>query len=121
MSLRKLNALLLAAFVLVAPFTPAYAAAPFAAVRQDDAPTKAEETAFSRAQNLYYQKQYEQAVATAKQKAEAAAVAAKSAATQGAFYAAIALLLGAAAAFFGGRLGAPKPATLLGAYETRRL
>jgi hypothetical protein len=36
--------------------------------------------------------------ATAKQKAEAAAVTAKSAATQGAFYAAIALLLGAAAA-----------------------
>ncbi len=68
-----------------------------------------------------YQKQYEQAVATAKQKAEAAAVAAKSAATQGAFYAAIALILGALAAFLGGRLGAPKPATLLGAYETRRI
>ncbi|BAQ47185.1 MULTISPECIES: hypothetical protein [Methylobacterium] len=64
-----------------------------------------------------YQKQYEQAVATAKQKAEAAAVTAKSAATQGAFYAAIALLLGAAAAFFGGRLGAPK---LVGAYDTTR-
>ncbi|WP_267428756.1 PhnA-like protein [Methylobacterium sp. GC_Met_2] len=68
-----------------------------------------------------YQKQYEQAVTTAKQKAEAAAVTAKSAATQGAFYAAIALILGALAAFLGGRLGAPKPATLLGAYETRRV
>jgi hypothetical protein len=68
-----------------------------------------------------YQKQYEQAVATARQKAEAAAVTAKSAATQGAFYAAIALILGALAAFLGGRLGAPKPATLLGAYETRRV
>lgn len=68
-----------------------------------------------------YQKQYEQAVTTAKQKAEAAAVAAKSAATQGAFYAAIALILGALAAFFGGRLGAPKPATLLGAYDARRV
>ena len=68
-----------------------------------------------------YQKQYEQAVTTAKQKAEAAAVTAKSAATQGAFYAAIALILGALAAFFGGRLGAPKPTTLLGAYETRRV
>ncbi|MEG9527941.1 MAG: PhnA-like protein [Hyphomicrobiales bacterium] len=68
-----------------------------------------------------YEKQYDQAVATAKQKAEAAAVTAKSAATQGAFYAALALVLGALAAFFGGRLGAPKPATLLGAYETRRL
>jgi len=68
-----------------------------------------------------YEKQYDQAVATAKQKAEAAAVTAKSAATQGAFYAAIALVLGALAAFFGGRLGAPKPATLLGAYESRRI
>jgi hypothetical protein len=66
-----------------------------------------------------YERQYEQAVATAKQKAEAAAVTAKSAATQGAFYAALALILGALAAYFGGRLGAPKPATLLGAYETR--
>ncbi|WP_232629638.1 PhnA-like protein [Methylobacterium sp. Leaf118] len=68
-----------------------------------------------------YQKQYEQAVATAKQKAEATAVAAKSAATQGALYAALALLLGALAAFLGGRLGAPKPATLLGAYDARRV
>jgi hypothetical protein len=68
-----------------------------------------------------YERQYEQAVATAKQKAEAAAVTAKSAATQGAFYAALALILGALAAYFGGRLGAPKPATLLGAYETRRV
>ncbi|KQQ27136.1 PhnA-like protein [Methylobacterium sp. Leaf123] len=67
-----------------------------------------------------YEKQYEQAVATAKQKAEAAAVAAKSAATQGAFYAALALILGALAAFFGGRLGAPKPATLVGTYDARR-
>ncbi|TGD95449.1 PhnA-like protein [Methylobacterium nonmethylotrophicum] len=65
-----------------------------------------------------YQKQYEQAVTTAKQKAEAAAVAAKSAATQGAFFAAIALILGAAAAFFGGRFGAP---AVVGAYDTRRV
>ena len=68
-----------------------------------------------------YKKQYEQAVATAKQKAEAAALATKSAATQGAFYAALALLLGALAAYFGGRLGAPKPATLVGAYDARRV
>ena len=60
-------------------------------------------------------------MASAKQKAEAAAVTAKSAATQGAFYAALALILGALAAYVGGRLGAPKPATLLGAYETRRV
>jgi len=68
-----------------------------------------------------YQRQYEQAVATAKQKAEAAAVTAKSAATQGAFYAALALILGALAAFFGGRLGAPKPVTLVGTYDARRV
>lgn len=68
-----------------------------------------------------YKKQYEQAVATAKQKAEAAALATKSAATQGAFYAALALLLGALAAYLGGRLGAPKPATLVGAYDARRV
>lgn len=68
-----------------------------------------------------YQKQYEQAVTTAKQKAEAAAVTAKSAATQGAFYAAIALILGALAAFFGGRLGAPKPVATVGAYGARRV
>lgn len=68
-----------------------------------------------------YQKQYEQAVATAKQKAEAAAVAAKSAAMQGAFYAALALILSALAAFFGGRLGAPQPVTLVDAYGARRV
>ena len=67
-----------------------------------------------------YEKQYAQAVETAKRKAEDAAVAAKSAATQGAFYAAIALLLGAAAAFFGGRLGAPKPVVVTEAYAVRR-
>jgi len=67
-----------------------------------------------------YEKQYDQAVATAKQKAEAAAVAAKSAATQGAFYAALALILGALAAFLGGRLGAPKTETLVDSYGTRR-
>lgn len=75
----------------------------------------------ARQQVQAYEAQYEQAVTTAKQKAEAAAVTAKSAATQGAFYAALALILGGLAAFFGGRLGAPKPATLLGAYETRRV
>jgi hypothetical protein len=67
-----------------------------------------------------YQKQYEQAVTTAKQKAEAAAVTAKSAATQGAFYAALALALGGLAAFFGGRLGAPAPVTAFGTYDARR-
>lgn len=67
-----------------------------------------------------YEKQYADAVATAKQKAEAAAVAAKSAATQGAFYGALALILGALAGFFGGRLGAPKPVALVAGYDARR-
>ena len=68
-----------------------------------------------------YKKQYDSAVATAKQKAEAAAVTAKSAATQGAFYGALALVLGALAGFFGGRLGAPKIVTLADQYDARRI
>ena len=68
-----------------------------------------------------YEKQYTEAVATAKQKAEAAAVVAKSAATQGAFYGALALILGALAGFFGGRLGAPKLHTLAASYDARRV
>jgi len=68
-----------------------------------------------------YKKQYDEAVATAKQKAEAAAIATKSAATQGAFYGALALILGALAGFFGGRLGAPKPHTLADSYDARRI
>ena len=52
---------------------------------------------------------------------EETAVAAKSAATQGAFYAALALVLGALAGFLGGRFGAPKPVTLVGAYDSRRV
>jgi hypothetical protein len=61
MSLRQFNAVLLASLLLAVPFAPAYAAPSPAALRQDDAPSKAEEAAFTRAQNLYYQKQYEQA------------------------------------------------------------
>jgi hypothetical protein len=75
----------------------------------------------AKAQIQDYRKQYEEAVATAKQKAEAAAVAAKSAATQGAFYGALALILGALAGFFGGRLGAPTLATLTDRYDARRV
>lgn len=66
----------------------------------------------AKAQIDEYQKQYEQAVATAKKQAEEAAKTAKSVATQGALYAAIALILGAIAAFIGGLLAAPKPASL---------
>lgn len=68
-----------------------------------------------------YKKQYDETIATAKVKAEAAAVAAKSAATQGAFYGALALILGALAGFFGGRLGASKLHTLADSYDARRV
>jgi hypothetical protein len=79
--------------------------------RAADALAKAEGVPVEQARQQIqdYTKQYEQAVATAKQKAEAAAVATKSAATQAAFYAAIALILGALAAFLGGRMGAVDP------------
>ena len=67
-----------------------------------------------------YERQYEQALAAARKQAEEAAATAKSAATQGALYAALALILGALAAYLGGRLGAPKPATLVERYDARR-
>lgn len=63
----------------------------------------------ARGQIKDYRRQYEEAVTSAKKKAEAAAIATKSAATQGAFYGALALLLGALAAFLGGRLGTVSP------------
>nr|WP_204262810.1 PhnA-like protein [Methylobacterium sp. BTF04] len=75
----------------------------------------------AKAQIQDYKKQYEETVAVAKQKAEAAAIAAKSAATQGAFYGALALILGALAGFFGGRLGAPKLIALTDTYGARRV
>ncbi|MGU3361969.1 PhnA-like protein [Methylobacterium sp. M6A4_1b] len=74
----------------------------------------------ARTQIQDYRKQYDAAVASAKQKAEAAALATRSAATQGAFYGALALILGALAGFLGGRLGAPKAATLVAGYDARR-
>nr|WP_204262579.1 PhnA-like protein [Methylobacterium sp. BTF04] len=75
----------------------------------------------AKAQIQDYEKQYDAAVADAKKKAIAAAEAARSAATQGALYGALALILGALAGFFGGRLGAPKPATLIAGYDARRV
>jgi hypothetical protein len=57
-----------------------------------------------------YRKQYEQAAAEAKQKAIAAAETTRKAAAQGSLYAALALVLGALAAFLGGRFGAVSPA-----------
>ncbi len=65
-----------------------------------------------------YRKQYEETVAEAKKKAVVAAEATRSAATQGALYASIALILGALAAFLGGRFGAVNPAL---AYGERRV
>ncbi|TXM73691.1 PhnA-like protein [Methylobacterium sp. WL12] len=67
-----------------------------------------------------YEKQYEAALADAKQKAKVAAEATRSAATQGAFYGALALILGALAGFLGGRFGAPKLPTLVAGYAPRR-
>ncbi|WP_026596965.1 hypothetical protein [Methylobacterium sp. 77] len=64
-----------------------------------------------------YRKQYEQTVADAKKKAQAAAEATRSAAAQGALYGALALVLGALAAFLGGRFGTVSPAL---AYGERR-
>ncbi|WP_370692870.1 PhnA-like protein [Methylobacterium sp.] len=71
----------------------------------------------AKAQVQDYRKQYEQAAAEAKQKALAAAEATRSAAAQGALYGALALVLGALAAFLGGRFGTVDPAL---AYGTRR-
>ena len=72
----------------------------------------------AKAQIQDYEKQYDAAVADAKQKAKVAAEATRSAATQGAFYGALALILGALAGFLGGRFGAVGPAVAYG--TTRR-
>lgn len=56
-----------------------------------------------------YQKQYQETMQTAQQQAVAAADAAASAASTGAIAAFFALLLGAAAAWFGGRIGIAAP------------
>ncbi len=71
----------------------------------------------ARAQVQDYKRQYEAAAAEARQKAKAAAEKTRSAASQGALYAALALVLGAIAGLLGGRFGAVSPAI---AYGERR-
>jgi hypothetical protein len=63
----------------------------------------------ARGQIARYEQQYRQAVDEAKQQATAAAQAATAAVSRGAFFGFIALLLGAIAAWCGGRMGAVDP------------
>lgn len=63
----------------------------------------------ARAQVTQYEQQYRQAVEQAKQKATQAAEVAADATAKGALFGFIALLLGAIAAWFGGRMGAVDP------------
>lgn len=74
----------------------------------------------AKAQVEQYQDQYAKAVAQAKEQAKQAAETGRKAAAQGALYAALALLIGAAAAFLAGRAGAVNP-TLTEIGATRRL
>jgi hypothetical protein len=68
----------------------------------------------TRAQIARYEQQYRQAVDQATQQATAAAQTATTAISRGAFFSAIALLLGAIAAWFGGRRGAVDPTITTG-------
>jgi hypothetical protein len=68
----------------------------------------------ARGQIARYEQQYRQAVDQAKQQATAAAQAATTAVSRGAFFGSIALLLGALAAWFGGRRGAVDPTITTG-------
>jgi hypothetical protein len=63
----------------------------------------------ARAQVTRYEQQYRQVAEQAKQQAASAAEAAATATSRGALFGAIALILGAIAAWFGGRLGAVDP------------
>ncbi|GEP11443.1 PhnA-like protein [Methylobacterium gnaphalii] len=68
-----------------------------------------------------YQDQYNKAVADAKEQAKQTAEATRKAAAQGALYAALALLIGAAASFLAGRAGAVNPTLTGGVTATRRV
>jgi len=63
----------------------------------------------ARSQVTQYEQQYRQTVDQAKQQAAAAADAAAKAVSRGALFGSIALILGALAAWFGGRMGAVDP------------
>jgi hypothetical protein len=68
----------------------------------------------ARGQIAVYERQYRQAVDQAKQQATAAAQAATTAVSRGALFGSIALLVGAIAAWFGGRMGAVDPTITTG-------
>jgi hypothetical protein len=68
----------------------------------------------------YEQQQYRQAVDQAKQQATTAAQMATTAVSRGALFSSIALLLGAMAAWLGGRMGAVEPTITTGDLMTRR-
>jgi hypothetical protein len=75
----------------------------------------------ARTQIGQYEQQYRQAVDEAKRQATAAAEVTRTAVSRGALFGAVALLLGALAAWFGGRMGALSPAELSAAMRRRRL
>lgn len=73
----------------------------------------------AKAQVAQYQQQYKDTMAKAKEQAKQAADATAKTVSRGALFGALALLLGALAAFFAGQAGAVNP-TITGAYGTRR-
>jgi hypothetical protein len=72
----------------------------------------------ARTQVQQYEQQYRQAVDNAKEKATQAADVSARAVSRGALFGSIALLLGAIAAWFGGRAGAVDPAITIGILRT---
>src|SRR6478735_1193845 len=68
-----------------------------------------------------YEQQYRQTVEEAKRKAAAAADATASTVSRGALFGALALILGALAGWFGGRMGALDPTELATAFRRRQL
>jgi hypothetical protein len=75
----------------------------------------------ARTQVAQYEQQYRQVVDQAKRQATAAADATATAVSRGALFGAIALLLGALAAWFGGRMGALDPSELSAMLRRRQL